>query len=200
MTITQIKQQVKNPDRVSIFVDGKYSFSLTLDQLLSEKLKKDIEIDEARLKALKKLSEEGKLRARTLEWVLRRPHSTKELRDYLFKKQVEKDLREDIITDMVDKKYINDQEFARWFADNRMRKNKSTREISAELTSKGISKEIASDILQSDEALSEVDRLKALVEKLKNRSRYQEQEKLIAYLQRKGFKYSDIKDVLREYE
>lgn len=196
MIITQIKQQVKNPNRVSVFLDGKYSFSLTLDQLLSEKLKKDIEVDDARLKALKKLSEEGKLRARTLEWVLRRPHSTKELRDYLFKKQVEKDLREDIITDMVNKKYINDQDFARWFADNRMRKNKSTREISAELASKGISKEIASDVLLSDEGLSEVDRLKALVEKLKNRSRYQEQEKLITYLQRKGFKYSDIKEVL----
>jgi hypothetical protein len=35
MKITAIKQQVKNPERVSIFVDGKYEFSLSLDELAS---------------------------------------------------------------------------------------------------------------------------------------------------------------------
>ena len=34
MKITAIKAQVKNPERVSIFVDDKYSFSLSLDELV----------------------------------------------------------------------------------------------------------------------------------------------------------------------
>ncbi|MCA9324234.1 hypothetical protein KC992_04000, partial [Candidatus Saccharibacteria bacterium] len=97
MKITQIKQQVKNPERVSVFVDGKYSFSLTLDQLLSEKLKKDIELETERVKQLVKLSDEGKIRARALEWLLTRPHSTREFRDYLYRKKAEKDLIEKLV-------------------------------------------------------------------------------------------------------
>jgi hypothetical protein len=33
MKITAIKQQVKNPERVSVFIDEKYEFSLSLDEL-----------------------------------------------------------------------------------------------------------------------------------------------------------------------
>ena len=46
MTITKISAQVKNPDRVSIYIDGVYSLSLNLDQLLVEKLKFGLELDE----------------------------------------------------------------------------------------------------------------------------------------------------------
>lgn len=196
MKITQLKQQVKNPDRASIFVDGKYSFSLTLDQVLQEKLKKDLELDEARLKQLKKLSEEGKLRARTLEWVLRRPHSTRELREYLYKKNVEKDFIEQMVLELKDKKYLNDVEFARWFAENRICKNKSTREVTAELIAKGIDSKVIKSVLDDSETSTELERIKALVTKLKKRSRYQDEEKLIAYLLRKGYKWRDVKDAL----
>ena len=85
MKLTAIKQQVKNPDRVSIFVDGQYSFSLSLDELLSQKLKTNIEIDEPRLKQLKQVSADGKLRLRAMEWVLNRPRSIREFRDYMFR-------------------------------------------------------------------------------------------------------------------
>src|SRR5438105_4270496 len=89
MKITAIKQQVKNPERVSVFVDGKYEFSLSLDELLREKLNKDSELDKGDVKRLKKLSADGKLRTRALEWVLNRPHSGREFGDYLYRKKAE---------------------------------------------------------------------------------------------------------------
>src|ERR1700709_459622 len=89
MKITSIKQQVKNPERASLFVDGKYSFSLSLNELVAEKLKINQEIDEAELKRLKKLSEDGKLKNRAMEWVMNRPRSIRELRDYLYRKKAE---------------------------------------------------------------------------------------------------------------
>ncbi|MEX1995188.1 MAG: hypothetical protein WD887_00210, partial [Candidatus Saccharimonadales bacterium] len=89
MKITSLKQQIKNPERVSIFVDNKYSFSLSLDELVAQKLKKDTQLDEARLKTLKKLSADGKSRARALNWLLIRPHSTRELQDYLRRKKTD---------------------------------------------------------------------------------------------------------------
>jgi regulatory protein len=201
MKITAIKAQVKNDNRVSIFLDGKYSFSLSLDQLLEEKLKKNEEIDEQRLKVLKKLSDEGKLKQRTIEWVLGRPHSTKEFKDYLFKKQADKELIEAWVEEFTDKKYLDDEKYALWFAENRRRKNKSDRAITSELYSKGISSSIIQSTIneldsESDSEKSELEALKLLVDKIGGRPRYQDEQKLKSYLISKGFKYQDIKDVL----
>lgn len=195
MTVTAIKAQVKNESRVSIFVDGKYSFSLTLDQLLDEKIKKDDEIDEIRLKYLIKLSDEGKIKQRALEWLMNRPHSERELRDYLYRKKTDKDFINNLVDEFIEKKYLNDVEFARWFAENRRRKNKSNREISTELASKGIDRVTIQSIvtdLEDDESKA----LKQKIKKLKGRSRYQDEKKLISYLIGKGFRYSDIKEEL----
>ena len=192
MKLTQIKQQVKAQDRVSIFLDGKYSFSLTLDQLLNEKLKKGDELDEQKIDELKKLSDEGKLRSRALEWLMGRPHSTREFRDYLYRKKADKDLIEQLVEEFQTKKYLNDEYFAKWFAEGRLRKNKSTRAIRLELMSKGISPVTINSIVTELETGDE-DALKALVNKLRTRPRYQDEQKLKAYLVSKGFRYDDIK-------
>jgi regulatory protein len=198
MKITAIKQQLKNPERVSIFIDGKYSVSLTLDQLLQEKLKKEQDIDEGDLKRLKKLSDEGKVRARTLEWLMRRPHSERELRDYLYRKKAEKDFADMLVNEFIDKKYLDDGAFARWFAENRIRKNRSKQAIAAELISKGISSvTIQSVVTELSLDVSEEQSLKQLVNKLRNKPRYSDEAKLIRYLLSKGFRYGDIKNVLR---
>jgi regulatory protein len=201
MKITAIKAQVKSDSRVSVFLDGKYSFSLTLDQLLDLKLKKGLEVDDGQAKQFKKLSDEGKLKQRALEWLMGRPHSTREFRDYLYRKQAEKDLIEAWAEEFTAKGYLNDADFARWFADVRRRKNKSARAITAELFSKGVApatiQNIISELEISDDSKkSETEALNDLMTKLKGRSRYQDQQKLIAYLISKGFKYSDIKEAL----
>ena len=82
LKITNLKQAVKNPERVNVFVNEKYEFSLTVSQVVDLKIKvgQCITLDE--LGEYKKLSEFGKLYQRTLEWVLVRPRSEKEVFDY----------------------------------------------------------------------------------------------------------------------
>lgn len=86
MKITNIKQGVKNPNRANVFVDEKYSFSLDITQIVDFKIKVGSEISEEDLEKYKKASDFGKLYQRTLEWVLVRPRSVRETRDYLMKK------------------------------------------------------------------------------------------------------------------
>jgi len=201
LKITSIKQQLKNIDRVSVFLDGKYTFSLTLDQLLNEKLKRDDVLEEERVKQLQKLSDEGKIRARALEWLLSRPHSTREFRDYLYRKKADKDHIEALVEEFTDRKYLNDEAFAKWFAELRQRKNKSSRAISSELFSKGIFPATIQSVvtqLKEDSGVDDKQSLKVLVNKLRNRTRYQDDIKLKQYLISKGFSYSDIKQVLAE--
>lgn len=86
LKITEMKQGVKNPERVNVFVGGKFSFSLNVTQVVDFHLRVGMELSSEKLTELKKASEFGKLYQRTLEWVLVRPRSVRETRDYLARK------------------------------------------------------------------------------------------------------------------
>ncbi len=195
MKITSIKQQVKNPERASLFVDGKYSFSLSLNELVAEKLKINQEIDEPELKRLKKMSEDGKLKGRALEWVMSRPRSVREFKDYMFRKKADPDLTEKLITEFTERNYINEKRFAEWLSDVRKRRGKSNQAIQAELASKGIARETVQEVLSGSD---EIERLKELVAKKGKLPRYKaDPQKFMQYLARQGFAYDDIKAVLQ---
>jgi len=199
MKITSIKQQLKNPERVSVFVDSKYEFSLSLDELVREKLKKDQALSEADLKRYKKMSEDGKLRSRSLEWLLGRPHSTREFKDYLRKKKAEVELTNKLIDEFSQKGYLDDAKFAAWFVEMRARKNKSRRAISAELAGKGISGELAQRAMEQ-ENLDEEAAIKELIVKKSSQSRYSDPVKLTRYLTSQGFRYSQVKKAISEFD
>ena len=86
LIITNLRQGVKNPNRVNVFVNSKYALSLDVAQVVDLGVKVGLEISEDELEEFKKASEYGKLYQRTLEWVLVRPRSVRETRDYLSKK------------------------------------------------------------------------------------------------------------------
>ena len=91
--ITDIKQAVRNPNRVNISVNGKYRFSLDIFQLTFLGVKIGAKFTPEELAELEQQSEFGKLYSRALEYCLMRPHSEKEVKDYLWKKTLNKKLR-----------------------------------------------------------------------------------------------------------
>jgi regulatory protein len=196
MKVTSIKQQVKNPERVSVFVDGKYEFSLSFDELVKYKLKNNDEFSAADIKKFKKISADGKLRARALEWLLNRPHSEREFRDYLYKKKVEPEQIESLVGEMAERGYLDNAKFAAWFTELQARRGKSDRAIRAELFKKGIGRELADQTVEEG-AGDEAERLKAIVEKKRHLSRYKnDPQKLIQYLIGKGFSWQLVKETL----
>jgi regulatory protein len=190
MKITSIKQQVKNPERVSIFIDEKYIFSLSLDELVKYKLKNNQEFSEGEIKKFKKISEDGKLKARALAWVLSRPHSTRELKDYLYRKKADPALSDSLIEEFTRKNYLNDFKFAEWLVDVHERRGKSNRQIQAELFKKGINRDIAEEVMKK-QGSNEEERLKALIVKKGNRYK-NDPLKFKQYLLRQGFSYDLI--------
>ena len=96
LKITAIKQQTKRKDRYSIFVDGKYAFSLSESALLEQRLASGQELDKARLREFKKLSADDKAYGNTLRWVAMRTRSEGELRQYFRRKQIEEPAAEQI--------------------------------------------------------------------------------------------------------
>jgi regulatory protein len=198
MLITAIKAQIKNPNRVSVFVDGAYTFSLSLDELLEVKLKSGQVLTNPELKKLQQLSSDGKLRMRAFEWLLIRPRSARELTDYLRKKQAGDELTQKIVTDAQKRNYQNDKAFAEWWVEQRRNgKQRSARYITQELTSKGVAREIISEVL-ADNEMADIDTLRVLVAKKRQSARYADDQKLIEYLARQGYSFSLIKEVLAE--
>ncbi len=196
MKITSLKQQVKNPERVSIFVDEKYSFSLSLDELVTQKLKKDQDLNQADVKRLKKISDDGKLRTRSLEWLLNRPHSIREFKHYLYRKKAGHELSESLVQEFSNKNYLNEQKFGQWLVELHQRRGKSNRAIRAELFKKGLDREMIDGLMEGDTD-DEPQRLKTLIAKKRQTLRYKnDPQKLAQYLVAQGFNWQDVKQAL----
>lgn len=205
--ITSISGQTKNPNRVNVSVDGKYLFSLDIFQVGELGIKIGKEYTEAELAELQTESQFGKLYARALEYTMMRPHSTKEIRDYLYRKTrptIGKigqrkagypiDLTERVFDRLTEKHYINDEKFARFWVENRNQvKGSSLRKITAELRAKGVARDII-ELVLSETDRSDEDELAKIINKKRNR--YPDDQKFMAYLARQGFNYDDIKTAL----
>jgi regulatory protein len=207
MQITGISAQQKDKNRINIMVDGKYRFSLDIFQYADLGIKVGQEYTDNELTALETESLFGKAYTRALEYCLMRPHSGKEMRDYLYRKTrdtrtkvggIKKGLPVEITSRvfdrLVEKNYINDEKFASYWIEHRnMQKGMSRRKLQAELRSKGVDSSIVDQLL-SESPRTDEDEMKKII--AKKRARYPDDQKLMQYLARQGFSYDDIKQAV----
>ena len=207
MKISAITIQARDKNRVNVSVDGKYRFSLDVFQLSDLGIKMGKEYTEAEIVALEEESQFGKLYTRALEYCLMRPHSQKELRDYLYRKTrdtpmktggmrkgVSVQLTERVFDRLELRGYISDEKFAAFWIENRnLRKGSSKRKLSAELSAKGVDRQISDKYLLETERDDSTELQKIIAKK---RPRYADNQKFMSYLARQGFSYDDIKSAL----
>jgi regulatory protein len=198
MKITSIKQQAKRTDRCSIFVDGKYAFSLSETALLESKLARGQELTKGEVGEYKKLSNDDKLYNRTLRYVALRPRSRWEIEVYLERKQASPALIERILNKLSIIGLIDDFKLAGAFVnDRRLLRPTSRRKLTAELRKKRIAEEIIQKAL-GEEPTDEQTALRAVIKTKRRQAKYQDDLKLMQYLARQGFNYGDIKAALED--
>ncbi len=198
MKITDIKQQVKRKDRYSIYGDGKYILSLSERELLNLSLVIGQEFSETQLKDLQQTATLDKAFDQALNLIMRRPRSRWEMETYLKNKKYSPEQIATVLQILEEKSYINDADFARrWIESRRLLKNSSKRKLMMELRQKRVSDGIITSALEGDDT-NEKDVLRELIDKKRTQPRYQDKQKLMAYLSRQGFNYDDIKSVLEE--
>lgn len=224
LRITDMKQAVRDENRVNVFVNGRYAFSLEIAQVVDLGVKVGKRLTEAELNDLKKASEYGKLYQRTLEWVFARPRSVKETRDHLYKKlntpvlvkkknddpegpefkyeRVERfpkeyrgEFLESILAKLIEKGYVNDQKFAEYFVENRnVKKGISGKRLKMELAKKGVAKDMMEEVMGDSERDEETEIMKMIKRKRKKYNK----SKLIVYLCRQGFDYELVKELVNK--
>lgn len=209
MIVTALKAQVRDKSRVNVYIDGVYSLSLDVTQVAELGVHKDKEYTESELQELIDESAYGKLYTRSLEYALTRPRSVREMKDYLYKKTrstrtkegaikpgVSVSITERVLERLIEKGYVDDEKFTAFWVENRnQRKGTSFRKLQNELRAKGVSQVIIEQHLSNTER-NEKDELRKVVHK--KAARYDDEQKLIAYLMRQGFRYDDIKEILVE--
>lgn len=92
--VTDLRVGVRDENRVNVFLDGKFSFSLTIQQVSDFKLKRGKILSEEEILKIQKASDFGKLFQRALEYALSRPHSEREIRDYLKRKKMKREIEQ----------------------------------------------------------------------------------------------------------
>lgn len=212
MKVTALTSQQKDPNRINVMVDGKFRFSLDIYQVADLGIKIGREYSDEELNELETESQFGKLYARTLEYTMLRPHSAREIRDYLYRKTrltkvrnrktgeirdrpgVSQELTERVFDRLTVKGYIDDEKFTRYWVENRnLTKGASKRKLQAELRSKGV-ENVTIDKYLLESSRSDEDELQKII--AKKRARYPDDQKLMQYLARQGFSYDDIKSAL----
>lgn len=200
MKITDIKQQVKRKDRYSVYVDSKYSFSLSENELINQGLRIGQEFDKQTFEEVKKTAEEDKAYMRAIDLLSRRQRSTWEMQQYLKRKGYDNKTIQKILNVLSNKTLLNDRTFAEaWVANRRLLKQTSRRRLWQELKQKHVRDEIITEVLEEDDT-DERQVLMDLVAKKRQQTRYQDAQKLMAYLLRQGFNYGDIRQVLDVFE
>lgn len=215
MIITDISLQARNNNRVNISIDGVYSFSLDITQVTDLNLKVGRELSDGELEELQEESQFGKLYMRALEYCLRRPHSVKEVKDYLWRK-TQPILRKSqtgmnnpvvyservasrVLRKLQQKAYVDDEAFARWWVENRqLSKGVSRRKLTAELCSKGVHADIIAQMLEKTDRTDEQELRKVIAKK--HRRYAGDRQKFVQYLVRQGFSYDDVVSALNNVE
>jgi regulatory protein len=193
--ITALKYQKRNRDRVNVYIDGRFAFGLP--DIVAAKLKTGQCLSDAEITALCEEDSVEKAYNRCLNYLSYRPRSTFEVRTYLQKRDVAERHVEEVIARLERAGLLDDEEFARFWVDNRERfRPRGLRALRFELRRKGV------DDTTIEQALASVDvtdsayrsgRKKA--RQLQHQDRDTFYRKLVAYLARRGFDYQIARQV-----
>lgn len=195
--ITAIRAQRKNKERVSIFLDGEYAFGLT--RIVAGWLQVGQMLSEEKIAALKRDDEREMAYLRAINYLSYRPRAKAEIRQNLRKHKIDESVIETTIERLDQKNFVNDEEFAKLWIENRNEfRPRGRRALAMELRQKGISDKVIDQSL--DELVNEEELIyRAGIKKARKLARYEWQDfrkKLAAFLARRGFSYGVISPLL----
>lgn len=192
--ITDIKEGVKNKERLNIFVDGAFSFAVYIDTALIHHLKIGIELSDAQMEEIRRQDSEKYAVAIAMDQLSHKMRTEKELRDKLRSKEIPEGSVESAIEKLKELGYIDDTNYAQLFAQELLQKYGSRMAIQ-KMMLKGVPRELAEETVkgtaQDDDVIAGY--VARLRQKYRNEEPYKAKQKMIRALMGKGFEYDDIR-------
>jgi regulatory protein len=191
-SITAIEPQVRNRDRVNIYVDGDWVVGVHAEVAVVAGLRVGQAISAEELQALVRAEELRHVRESALRFLGYRARSRVEIRRRLLQKGYDPDLVEEALVALDRSGLINDAEFSQsWVRARTGSRPMGPSRIAAELRQKGVDREVIDEALQAVDPDAEtalaltVGRRK--IEQLRGEDPRAARRKLGAALMRRGF-------------
>ena len=193
----------KDSRNVSITFDNDEVLFLAVDIFIKSGIRKNDEITDDRFLSLIMENKIFHIRQRAFRFLGRRLRSVSELRTKLLQKGYDKLLVEGVLNELKEKDYLNDNEFAKMFIDEKIKtKLWGERKLRNELIKKGVNAEIITETIRNSIPAEdnftnamEIATKKYKVLTKKSLDNNVIKRKLISFLNSRGYDYDVIKEV-----
>lgn len=201
--ITKLEIGKRNKERVNVYIDGEFAFSLHAEIIYKESLKVNDKVD---IERLKKMAEEDnylKCKNSAIRIIERSYKSEKEIREKLLLKEYENKTIDRTLEFLKEYNLLNDEKLTSMYVKDRLR-SEGKNKIKYSLIRKGISEDLIEEELSKvdDDNLRETAYnlgLKKYNTLLKRENdKYKLSQKLYRFLMSKGYGYDLISEVVKE--
>jgi regulatory protein len=197
-TVTALRFQKRNKNRVNVYLDGQFVFGLAAIEAVRLRVGQTLSDEE--IARLQRQDEVERAHERALNFLSYRPRSEAEVRRNLHKKNVEDEVVEVVVGRLTRAGLLDDREFARYWVENRLQFNpRGARALRQELWQRGVPASIIADTLAG--FAEEVAARKAADAGARRLARLEPRDfrrRLGAYLARRGFSYAVIETLVEE--
>jgi regulatory protein len=197
--ITALKAQKKNPNRISVYLDGEYAFGLS--RIVAAWLRIGQRLGEAEINRLKQQDSQEVAYQKSLRFLGYRPRSEAEIQRKLSEQGYEEAVVNAAIQRLKENGFLGDEQFARDWVENRTTfRPRSKRMLALELRQKGVEEEAIQQALAEtgDEDNLAYQTATKYAHRLAGVDWETFRKRLGAYLLRRGFSYGTIAPILRQ--
>jgi len=193
-TITAIEAQKNRRGRVSVFLDGDFTFSLSLAVADEARLHQGQTLSPLDIEKLRNAEQsEGSL-DKALRYLSPRPRSEVEIKNRLRRSGFSDEIIQQVLTKLREQGLADDTAFARFWREDRERfRPRSRRLLALELRQKGVSQETINEAIAGvDDELNAYQAAQKKARALEALDRLSFGKILGTFLQRRGFGYEVI--------
>lgn len=202
MKITDVVPQQKNKNRVSVFVDGEYSFSLDGADALRLGVKIDAEITDKDIEVYNLESNLSKAKAKAFDIVSRKQVTERELRLKLADKGYDKMICDIVIETMREYNYINDADYCETFLEYAKSKGWGILKIRSELKRRGVDDKTVNTALEEFSDCPEDRVYDILCRKFADIDikDFKQKQKIMRFFGTRGFDFESIQNAIGRFE
>jgi regulatory protein len=197
--ITALERQKRNKERVNVYLDGEYRFSLNL--LDAAQLHKGQHLTDDEIARL--CAEDAVIKAAdsAVRFLAHRPRSVHEVRRNLQTKKFDDAVIDAAIDRLNALGYLDDEAFARYWVENRTLFNPlGPAALRYELRQKGVPEAIIqSALVDTDPAAAAYQAAESQVRRLRGSDVRTFRNKISSFLQRRGFSYAVIREAVDQH-
>lgn len=201
MEITSVEKNKKNKDRLSIYVDGKFSFSISENNYVSLNLYDNLVLTEETIDYIKNTLNFREAKSIAVRYLSVVHRTDKEVRGKLQEEGYDTRCIEQVIDELKALGYINNKLYAQKYVFDRSKlKPVSKRLMKQKLLSRGIADDVADEVLE-DWKVEDIDVAENLLKRKFGKYDLTDEnilKKAYSFLLHRGFSHDTIRDAIQQ--